>query len=117
VTIRAVFRVQCDGPCKGWLLSYTAVPGTEPAAARFPGERAARTAALGAGWQRSPLDPARVKWLCPDCKSNPLGIVLPPDPVCICTHPLSQHNFQRLCIALPGIVGCGCLGFLRKEDE
>lgn len=33
------------------------------------------------------------------------------DPLCVCTHPLSVHNLNRLCIALPGVLGCGCLGF------
>ena len=90
--IRAVFRVQCDGPCRGWL-SWTKdyVPGTPvlphhevvaPTAERafnWPGERAARTAALAAGWSHPA---AHGPWHCPECKDNPLGIVLPPDPVC-----------------------------------
>jgi hypothetical protein len=33
------------------------------------------------------------------------------DPVCICTHPRSDHNINGLCIALPGVLGCGCLGW------
>lgn len=36
------------------------------------------------------------------------------DPVCVCTHPLSAHNLNRICIALPGVLGCGCLGFLKE---
>lgn len=92
MTIRAVFRVQCDGPCKGWL-SWTEdyVPGTDmlpchhvvaPTAERalnWPGERAARTAALDNGWvfshDRSRPQPYKI--YCPTCKVNPLGIVLP----------------------------------------
>jgi hypothetical protein len=128
MTIRTVFRVQCDGPCKGWLsvpphligrdILHTAltVEPTAVHAGNWPGERAARTAAVGAGWQRSFLDPAHAKWLCPGCRDNPLGIVLPPDPVCICTHPLSQHNLNGLCVALPGTTGCGCLGWLEKRS-
>ena len=37
------------------------------------------------------------------------------DPMCVCTHPLSSHNLNRLCIALPGVIGCGCLGFLEAS--
>jgi hypothetical protein len=37
------------------------------------------------------------------------------DPLCVCTHPLSAHNLNRLCIALPGVTGCGCLGFLEAD--
>jgi hypothetical protein len=80
VTIRAVFRVQCDGPCKGWLLSYTALPGSEPAAATFPGERAARVAAVNAGWSLKDLG---LHLYCPDCTVNPLGVVLPDSPICV----------------------------------
>jgi len=32
-------------------------------------------------------------------------------PVCLCTHPRSTHNANGLCIALPGVLGCGCLGW------
>lgn len=38
------------------------------------------------------------------------------DPVCVCTHPRSDHNINDLCIAVPGITGCGCLGFLKKAS-
>lgn len=92
MTIRAVFRVQCD-MCKGWLSwSEDYVPGTPvlpehsevlPTAERawlWPGERAARTAALAAGWVRSysgAKDRNNPRWLCPKDKLNPLGIVLP----------------------------------------
>lgn len=30
---------------------------------------------------------------------------------CVCTHPYSTHNVNGLCIALPGVLGCGCLGW------
>lgn len=30
---------------------------------------------------------------------------------CVCTHLLSSHNVNRLCVAVPGVLGCGCLGF------
>lgn len=30
---------------------------------------------------------------------------------CLCTHPYSTHNVNGLCIALPGVLGCGCLGW------
>lgn len=34
-----------------------------------------------------------------------------PVPVCLCTHPYATHNVNGLCIALPGVIGCGCLGW------
>lgn len=88
MTIRAVFRVQCDGPCKGWL-SFTEdyVPGTDIAhtdmvtaptaerACNWPGERAARTAAQAAGWDVIRTAPMTLR--CPDCTQNPLDIRLP----------------------------------------
>lgn len=88
MSIKAVFRVQCDGPGKEWLsLPENYTPGTdvlradlvaEPTAARaalYPGEGAARRAARGSGWVSGEL------WglLCPTCAVNPLGIVLPPN--------------------------------------
>lgn len=89
--IRSVFRVQCDGPCRGWLSwSEDYVPGTDilprhevvaPTAERafnWPGERAARMAARAAGWECPvQLEDPR-KWFCPTCKLNPKGIVVPP---------------------------------------
>lgn len=36
------------------------------------------------------------------------------DPVCVCTHRLSEHNINHLCIAVPGTAGCGCMGFLAE---
>ena len=147
MTIKAVFRVQCDGPCKGWLsLRESYVPGTdiqpedhvvEPTAVRacnWPGERAARTAAQNNGWYVSSAQ-GGPRALCPECKTNPLGITLPPDPcsecghahrkgeicqrligseticacdgepvvpdpLCVCTHPMSEHNMNGLCITL-----------------
>jgi hypothetical protein len=86
MTAKAVFRVQCDGPCKGWLsLPDACTPGsdiryvdleTRPTAVRagmWPGERSARRAAQGSGWTVRPG-----MWLCPPCALNPLGIRLPP---------------------------------------
>lgn len=119
--IRAVFRVQCDGPCKGWLsvpphlIGRDILPGAltiEPTAVHagnWPGERAARRAATGAGWVPNC---AYNRLMCPACAANPLGIVLPErNPVCVCGHRKSDHNLNDLCIALPGVTGCGCLGF------
>lgn len=40
-----------------------------------------------------------------------------PDPVCICTHPSSTHNMNGLCIALPGVLGCGCLGLSLERQS
>lgn len=82
-----MFRVQCDGPCKGWLsLREGYGPGTdvcdlvtEPTAVRaglWSGERAARTAAQADGWYVSSVQ-GGVRALCPACKLNPLGITLP----------------------------------------
>lgn len=92
MSIKAVFRVQCDGPGKEWLSwPEDYVPGTalpdeilvaEPTAVRacnWPGERAARRAALGAGWVQ---DCAYNRLLCPTCKVNPLGITLPSNGRC-----------------------------------
>lgn len=125
MSIRAVFRVQCDGPGKEWLSipewgwgtgrdvfdrQLTAEPTAERAG-NWPGERAARHAALGAGWTYTWFKGAH-KLMCPACAANPLGIKLPePDLVCVCGHRKSDHNLNDLCIALPGVMGCGCLGF------
>lgn len=91
MSIRAVFRVQCDGPGREWLsLTPDYRPGTDilprhvvaaPTAERacnFPGERAARGGALAAGWRYGFLHTTRTSWLCPGCQANPLGIKLPP---------------------------------------
>lgn len=80
MTIRTVFRVQCDGPCKGWLSwSDDYVPGTPvlpryevvaPTAERafnWPGEGAARRAAVGAGWSYTMVDGLK-KIVCPECR-------------------------------------------------
>lgn len=47
-----------------------------------------------------------------------LGAVTEPEPSrpsltakCLCTHPYSSHNVNGLCIALPGVLGCGCMGW------
>lgn len=34
---------------------------------------------------------------------------------CVCTHPYSSHNANGLCIALPGVLGCGCMGWSEKR--
>lgn len=91
MSIKAVFRVQCDGPGREWLsLTPDYRPGTdilphhvvaEPTAERacnFPGERAARRGALDAGWRYGFLYTSRTSWLCPGCQANPRGIKLPP---------------------------------------
>lgn len=121
MSIRAVFRVQCDGPCKGWL-SWTEdyVPGTDmlprhhmvaPTAERalnWPGERAARMAALDNGWAAD-LITGRMglqSWFCPTCRDNPLGIVLPVGPCQECGH--RSHKSGEMCsVMLPG-GHCGC---------
>ena len=77
--IRSVFRVQCDGPCKGWLSRLRQVTQDELKADPYPGERAARIAARGAGWVPWRKSGTQTTWLCPNCKSNPLQIVLPPE--------------------------------------
>lgn len=38
-------------------------------------------------------------------------------PTCVCTHRMDQHNINGLCIALPGVLGCGCLGFLAQGTD
>lgn len=106
MTIKAVFRVQCDGPCKGWLsLPDTLLYGdlvTLPSAERagnWPGERAARRAALGNGWEytgKSPWNPEGQHatahggtLLCPTCKLTPpvrLDIRIPKAAPCLGTH-------------------------------
>lgn len=119
MSIRAVFRVQCDGPCKGWLcLRKEYIPGTdirpedqvvEPTAERacnWPGERAARLGAQRAGWEWTGLGSNR--FLCPACKVNPLGIVLPPNPCSLCGHP--SHG-QRICTrSISATTLCACDG-------
>lgn len=89
MTIKAVFRVQCDGMCKGWLSLPDAhrlgtdirhvelvVRPTAANAGLWPGERTARRAALGNGWEVSGRC-ARWTMRCPECRLNPLGIRLP----------------------------------------
>lgn len=86
MSIKAVFRVQCDGPCKGWLsLPESYVPGTDfqhvdlvtaPTAERagdWPGERAARNAALQAGWRTifRAGDTKGSVIRCPKCYADP----------------------------------------------
>lgn len=84
MTVKAVFRVQCDGPCKGWLsLPSKHQTGTDirhedllvrptaVTAALWPGERSARTAALNNGWEadRDDFTSAR-EWRCPECRDS-----------------------------------------------
>lgn len=99
MTIKAVFRVQCDGPCKGWLSlpdNYRMgtdirhgdliVRPTAVTAGLWPGERAARTAALNNGWKVTGLSRNPISWLCPTCRRNPLGIRIPKAAPCLGTH-------------------------------
>lgn len=39
-----------------------------------------------------------------------------PDDECVCTHPRHAHNPQGLCVKIPGVTGCGCLGFLDRRE-
>ena len=109
MSIRAVFRVQCDGPCKGWLsvspefAGREILPGmmtVEPTAvhaANWPGERAARRAALNEGWSYRPKDGQFSGQLwCRSCRINPLRIQLPP----LCADPQVPHavNFSGHCV-------------------
>lgn len=103
--IRAVFRVQCDGPGKEWLSVPPHLIGrdilpealtVEPTAERagnWPGEGAARRAAIGAGWSFVTVN-GSWKLMCPPCALNPLGIVLPKsEPTCPeCAHWTRIHN-------------------------
>lgn len=74
MTINAVYRVQCSGPCRRWLsLPDGYEPGEDfplaalepqPTAARagmWPDENAARRAAFAAGWSSG---------TCPDCRAE-----------------------------------------------
>lgn len=31
--------------------------------------------------------------------------------LCVCTHPREDHSSAGLCTAVPGVLGCGCLGW------
>ena len=122
MTIRAVFRVQCDGPCGGWLSETGDVIRLNPPsrdAGMYPGERSARLAAEAAGWDVIRTAPVTLR--CPSCTANPLDILLPklpdPDDECVCRHPFHAHNFRGLCVEVPGVTGCGCLGFLKREGS
>lgn len=102
MSIRAVYRVQCDG-CKGWLsrsddyvmgtdvlVRHRVVRLTAETAFNWPGERAARLAAQEAGWEKHPHDTKQpCGWLCPACKHNPFdrGELPPPEHV---RHPLPR---------------------------
>lgn len=129
MSIRAVFRVRCDGPGKEWLsLPEDHVPGraydgstliaapTAERAGLWPGERAARTAALAAGWRSGfrHLGPGTL--MCPACAANPLGIVLPPSGCRECgratSHKLSCSEGWRTtrCVDCGhGQLDCECL--------
>lgn len=99
MTIKAVFRVQCDGPCKGWLsLPDTRVyrdlvvrPSAELACS-YSGERAARRAALSNGWHvsgrngRVQATNGHAHMPCPTCRLNPLDIRIPKAAPCLGTH-------------------------------
>lgn len=101
MTIRAVFRVQCDGPCKGWLSvppeligkdithDQLTVEPTAVHAGNWPGERAARVAAVNSGWDYRPKESVHGGQLwCRSCRINPLGIKLPP----VCADPEIGHR-------------------------
>lgn len=126
-SIRAVFRVQC-GKCRGWL-SRTPdyVPGTDvqphhnetlataERAWLWPGEGAARRAALAAGWRPDHTQPpGSGVLLCPACSTNPLGIVLPPDPCPNCLH---VHRLGILCGNLTTGYACKCMDKKPKENR
>lgn len=96
MTIKAVFRVQCDGPCKGWLSlpdtrrgvdvlhADLVVRPTAVNAGLWPGERTARRAAMGNGWEVRITAPPTL--LCPTCRLNPLDIRIPKAAPCLGTH-------------------------------
>lgn len=83
MTIKAVFRVQCDGPCHGWLseagevvAAYGSV--TVRVIGHWPSEHAARVAALNNGWTPhggSEMDWATALWRCPACRSIMLASI------------------------------------------
>lgn len=83
MTIKAVFRVQCDGPCHGWLseagevvAAYGSV--TVRVIGHWPSEHAARVAALNNGWTPhggSERDWATALWRCPACRSIMLASI------------------------------------------
>lgn len=92
MSIKAVFRVQCDGPCKGWLSrtenyvlgtdinpEHNEVLLTAERAWLWSGERAARIAAQDAGWSYMTMRYTGDRLMCPKCRENPLGVQLPPD--------------------------------------
>lgn len=123
-SIQAVFRVRC-GKCRGWLsLTPSYRPGTDvlpehetvmPTAERacnWPGERAARTGALAAGWAPDyTLAPGSGVLLCPDCKTNPLGIELPPQ----CPNCLHVHRLGTLCGNLTAGYACKCMNQEKRD--
>lgn len=50
---------------------------------------------------------------CFDCGKD----LRPPlNTVCLCTHPYSSHNVNGLCIAFPGVLGCGCMGWSEAQS-
>lgn len=80
MSIRQVFRVRCDGPCKGWLSEAGEVVAaygshTVRVIGHWRGERAARRAALDNGWEVRITAPPTL--LCPTCRLNPLDIRIP----------------------------------------
>lgn len=62
-------------------------------------------------WQTGPV-PARARLL---AQVVPIQVPMP-DALdeCVCTHPRYKHNSKSLCVALPGVLGCGCLGFAKE---
>lgn len=61
-------------------------------------------------------------WNCGTRLLGPVVVGWMPDgdriqPMCLCTHPRSAHNVNGLCIALPGVLGCGCLGWSESDGS
>lgn len=76
-------------------------------------ERIARHAAeVGPMWPMEAETLSRIGRLFADFKDGLAQL----DQVCVCTHPAAVHNDNGLCIALPGVLGCGCLGFQEAEQ-
>lgn len=79
--IDPVYRIQCDGPCEGWLrrldglspatdtLSGTmTITAVEDHAAVFVDQRKAQMAAVAQGWRPVQGHGLEGDWLCPTCQ-------------------------------------------------